>query len=175
MNFPSLRSVISAVVKPGLRALQCLYDHQVKYMVGRLTKQDEVIRALQTQVAELNTNVINLIEQNIQLSAQCQVLKENLYSSQAVAVLDERVGNLNIITEAVYAKVLELIITGRVADPTFPDINNVSKNHVYTQEELISYWKISNGMKPDDALSDAQRLALAAYLNAYAAAHPSGS
>ena len=172
MNFPSLRSMVSAVVKPGLRALQCLYDHQVKYMVGRLTRQDEVIRATQTQVAELSTKVIELSEKILQLAAQCQVLKENLYTSQEVAILDGRVKDVNILVTALYAKMLELIISGKVSDPTVPDLNHTSRDRQYTEAELISYWKVANRIKDGEPMTTSQQLAMQAFLDAHKAAHP---
>ena len=61
MKFPKFRTVIEAVMKPPIKALRCFYDLQVKTMLDRVAKQDEVLRDTQEMVVKLNTNILKLL------------------------------------------------------------------------------------------------------------------
>ena len=123
MALPNMKTFVIAVCKPFIWALRCFYDRQVTYLTKLANRQNEIITELQAQVTDLNTVIEKQSELIVRYKTEVADIQKNIYTSDQVKTMSNRLYDLTTICGALYDKVYELMHTGTVKDPTLPPFN----------------------------------------------------
>ena len=142
-----------ATVKPLILALRNQFDYQVKYLVDRVKKQDDSLLQLQTQVTELNTNVIAGTQAYLETTKHVQELENKMWTYDQVQQLSRRCQQLEMVAVELYS-----LVHNKLPNEDMPDMDPwLPTDPLPTAQQLESKWRELMNVDPDTELTEEQQ------------------
>jgi hypothetical protein len=122
---PNIKSVIMAVLRPELRALANIYEEEIAYMRASIDTQNMLLAKIQGYFAEQNSQIIDRIIKELELSLDINKLKIQKVDLSTYNNLVDDVSTLGK-TLSVYVEIvdrLRSLIGGHYPDIDIEDIS----------------------------------------------------